>query len=137
MVHSAEELELLVKASQRAGMVEESEARIASRAFQFADLTAGDLMTPRTELEAIPVGIGREDLLRVLATSRHGRLVVSDGSLDSILGVIRVRDLVSVVAQPAGTFDVRPLIRPVLTVPASRGADDLLEDMRKLGARSR
>ena len=69
MVHSAEELELLVKASQRAGLVEESEARIAARAFQFADLTAGDLMTPRTELEAIPVGIGREDLLRSLATT--------------------------------------------------------------------
>ena len=41
MVHSADELGLLVKASQRAGLVEESEARIAARAFQFADLTAG------------------------------------------------------------------------------------------------
>jgi CBS domain containing-hemolysin-like protein len=42
-----------------------------------------------------------------------------------------VRDLVPTLAQPAGTFDIRPLIRPVLTVPESRGADDLLEDMRK------
>jgi putative hemolysin len=133
MVHSAEELELLVKASQRAGMVEESEARIASRAFQFADLTAGDLRTPRTELEAILVGIGRGELLRVLATSRHGRLVVYDGSLDNILGVIRVRDLVPLLAQPSGPFDIRPLVRPVLTVPESRTADDLLEDMRKSG----
>lgn len=133
MVHSAEELELLVKASQRAGLVEESEARIAARAFQFADLTAGDLMTPRTELEAIPVGIGREDLLRSLATSRHSRLLVYDGSLDNILGVMRVRDLVPLLAQPHGPFDIRPFIRPVLTVPESRGADDLLEDMRKAG----
>jgi magnesium and cobalt exporter, CNNM family len=91
MVHSAGELELLVKASQRAGLVEESEARIAARAFQFADLTAGDLMTPRTELEAITIGIGREDLLRSLATSRHSQLLVYEGSLDNILGVIRVR----------------------------------------------
>lgn len=133
MVHSAEELELLVKASQRAGLVEESEARIAARAFQFADLTAGDLMTPRTELEAIPVGIGREDLLRSLATSRHSRLLVYDGSLDNILGVMGVRDLVPLLAQPHGPFDIRPFIRPVLTVPESRGADDLLEDMRKAG----
>ncbi|MBI2468717.1 MAG: HlyC/CorC family transporter [Candidatus Rokubacteria bacterium] len=133
MVHGAEELELLVKASQRAGLVEESEARIAARAFQFADLTAGDLMTPRTELEAIPVGIGREDLLRSLATSRHSRLLVYDGSLDNILGVMRVRDLVPLLAQPHGPFDIRPFIRPVLTVPESRGADDLLEDMRKAG----
>jgi magnesium and cobalt exporter, CNNM family len=133
MVHSAGELELLVKASQRAGLVEESEARIAARAFQFADLTAGDLMTPRTELEAITIGIGREDLLRSLATSRHSQLLVYEGSLDNILGVIRVRDLVPLLAQPQEPFDIRPFIRPILTVPESRGADDLLEDLRKAG----
>jgi putative hemolysin len=133
MVHSAAELELLVKASQRAGLVEESEARIAARAFQFADLTAGDLMTPRTELEAIPIRIGREDLLRFLATTRHSRLLVYDGSLDNILGVTRVRDLVPLLAQSHEPFDIRPFIRPVLTVPDSRGADDLLEDLRKAG----
>jgi magnesium and cobalt exporter, CNNM family len=133
MVHSAGELELLVKASQRAGLVEESEARIAARAFQFADLTAGDLMTPRTELEAITIGIGREDLLRSLATSRHSQLLVYEGSLDNILGVIRVRDLVPPLAQPQEPFDIRPFIRPILTVPESRGADDLLEDLRKAG----
>jgi putative hemolysin len=133
MVHSAGELQLLVKASQRAGLVEESEARIAARAFQFADLTAGDLMTPRTELEAITIGIGREDLLRSLATSRHSQLLVYEGSLDNILGVIRVRDLVPLLAQPQEPFDIRPFIRPILTVPESRGADDLLEDLRKAG----
>src|SRR5919199_3716163 len=63
MVHSVEELRVLVHATQQAGGVEESEARIARRAFQFADLTAGALMTPRTELEAVPLQIGREGLL--------------------------------------------------------------------------
>src|SRR5688500_9126477 len=47
MVHSVEELRLLVSATREAGGVEDSEARIASRAFSFADLTAGALMTPR------------------------------------------------------------------------------------------
>jgi CBS domain containing-hemolysin-like protein len=133
MVHGAEELDLLVKASRRAGLVEESEARIAARAFQFADLTAGDLKTPRTELEAIPVEIGREDLLRTPVTLRHDQLLVHDGSLDNILGVIRVRELVPLLGQTGATFDIRPLIRPVLTVPESRRADDLLEDLRKAG----
>ena len=133
MVHSAEELALLVETSQRAGAVEESEARIASRAFQFADLTAADLMTPRTEIEGIPAGLGREALLERLAASRASRLPVYDGSLDNILGVLRVRDVVSRLAQPGVSLDIRGLIRPVLTVPGSRQADDLLEDMRKTG----
>src|SRR5919206_3044904 len=55
MVHSVEELRLLVEGLQSAGTVDPSEARIASRAFTLGDLTAGQLMTPRTELEAVPV----------------------------------------------------------------------------------
>lgn len=133
MVHTVEELELLVKASRQAGMVEESEARIARRAFQFADLTAAGLMTPRTELEAVPVGIDLEELLARVAITQRGRLLVYDGSLDNILGVIRVRDLLPLARQPRERFDLRALIRPVLTVPEGRRADDLLEDMQQAG----
>ena len=131
MVHTAEELALLVETSQRAGVVEKSEARIASKAFQFADLTAGDLMTPRTELEGIAVDLGKEELLRRVAATPHSHVPVYDGSLDNILGVIRARDLVSLLVDQGPPFDVRSLIRPVLIVPVSRRADDLLEDMRK------
>jgi len=133
MVHTVEELELLVKASRQAGMVEESEARIARRAFQFADLTAAGLMTPRTDLQAVPVGIDREELLARVAITQHGRLLVYDGSLDHILGIIRVRDLLPLARQLRERFDLRALIRPVLTVPESRQADDLLEDMQQAG----
>jgi CBS domain containing-hemolysin-like protein len=131
MVHTAEELALLVETSRRAGTVEKSEARIASKAFQFADLTAGDLMTPRTELEGIAVDLGKTELLRRVAASPHSHLPVYDGSLDNILGVIRARDVVSLVVDPAAPSDLRSLIRTALIVPESRRADDLLEDMRK------
>src|SRR5215207_6158905 len=62
MVHSVEELRLLVNATHQAGGVEESEARIATRAFSFAELTAGSLMTPRTEVDAIPLNAPVADL---------------------------------------------------------------------------
>jgi CBS domain containing-hemolysin-like protein len=55
MVHTVEEVRLLVTGMRQAGVVEETEARLATRAFNFADLTAGTLMTPRTEVEAAPV----------------------------------------------------------------------------------
>jgi CBS domain containing-hemolysin-like protein len=119
LVHSIEELRLLVTGSQQAGVVEASEARIASRAFAFADLTAGALMTPRTLIEAVPVTISLEALVARV-----------EGSLDQIVGVLHVRDLFPVLANPAGGFDLRRLLRPVLTVPESKPADDLLEDMR-------
>lgn len=133
MVHTVEELALLVRASQKAGMVEESEARIATRAFQFADLTAGGLMTPRTELLGVPLGIALEELLARAIATRRGRLLVYDGSLDNVVGIVRARELLGVVREPPARFDVRSLVRPVLAVPEGRGADDLLEDMQRAG----
>lgn len=130
MVHSAEELALLLNASQQAGVVEETEARIARRAFQFADLTAGALMTPRTQIEAIPITLGRDEFLARAAESSHSRLLVYEGSLDNVLGAVRVRDVLRVLCQSPVAFDLRAVLRPVLLVPETRAADDLLEDMR-------
>jgi putative hemolysin len=130
MVHTVEELRLLVASSQEAGEVQASEARIASRAFYFADRTAGELMTPRTELEAVSIIATRDQLLRLAATGKHSRVVVYAESLDDIVGVLHVRDLFTALDTPDGRFDLRSLVRPVLFVPESKPADDLLEEMR-------
>ena len=132
MVHSAEELRLLLQASRAAGEVEPSEARIANRAFQFADLSAGELLTPRTELDAVPVGITLPELLARAGSVTHSRLPVYEGSLDQIVGVLYLRDLFRIPLDPAATtaFDVRTLMRPIPTVPATKRADALLDEMR-------
>src|SRR5687768_17186415 len=92
MVHSVEELRLLVNATHQAGGVEESEARIATRAFSFAELTAGSLMTPRTEVDAVPLDAPVADLRQRLQSSRHTRLPVYEGSLDRVVGVLYAAD---------------------------------------------
>ena len=130
MVHSVEELRLLVNASQQGGAVEESEARIASRAFEFGELTAGSLMTPRTEIEAVPASATLGELLAAAASTSHSRLLVYERSLDDILGVLHVRDLFPILGQPSETPVTRTLVRPVLVVPETKHADDLLDEMR-------
>jgi CBS domain containing-hemolysin-like protein len=128
MVHSVEELRLLVTGSAQAGVVDEVEARIASHAFALGETTLGELMTPRTELHGLPVtasvGAGIDLALR----SGHTRLVVYDGTLDEILGVVHLRDLVG--ADRRGQTDLRQLLRPVLVVPATKAAAELLDEMR-------
>jgi CBS domain containing-hemolysin-like protein len=130
LVHSAEELELIVDASGRAGTVEPSEARIASRAFYFADLTAGSLMTPRTELEAIAVDASRDEILEVARHARHSVLPVYDRTLDHVLGTVNVRDLLDA-ALGSERPDIRARIRPLVEVPEALRADAVLEQMRK------
>lgn len=130
MVHSVEELRLLVTGMHNAGVVEASEARIASRAFAFGELTAGALMTPRTDMEAVSITASIGDLLAVAVRTRHSRLPVFQGSLDDVLGVLHVRDLFKHRDAHPDQFDLAALVRPVLHVPEGKHADELLEEMR-------
>jgi putative hemolysin len=135
-VHSVEELRILVRSSTEAGVVEESEARIASRAFTFADRTAGALMTPRTELDAVSVDLSVEELEPRLTATRHTRVPVYEGSLDNIIGVLPVLAFFRALrhaSRSGGALDLRALVRPAVAVPESKPADDLLEQMRTTG----
>jgi magnesium and cobalt exporter, CNNM family len=130
MVHSVEELRLLVTGMQKAGVVDPAEARIARRAFAFSDLTASALMTPRTEVEAVSVTAELSELLHVTETTRHSRLPVYEGSLDNVLGILYVRDVFRYCRTQPDSFDVRMLIRPPLIVPETKYGSELIEDMR-------
>jgi len=129
-VHSPQELRYLLAGTQQAGGLEPAEARIASRALAFADRTVASLMTPRTEVDAVPVGIGLHELLARVAKTRHTRLPAYRHGLDDLVGVLHVHDLFAVLDQPSAGFDLGGLLRAVLTVPESLAADDLLERMQ-------
>jgi putative hemolysin len=130
MVHSVEELRLLVEGLQSAGTVDPSEARIASRAFTLGDLTAGQLMTPRTELEAVPVAASRDSVMARAREASHGRWLVYGENLDDPLGVLHLLDLFRILGEPPDAFDIRRLMRPLLVVPSTKPADSLLEELR-------
>src|SRR5215212_8506565 len=111
-------------------MVHSAEARIARRAFVFGELTASSLMTPRTEIEAVPVTSTVEELLRKAETTRRNRLPVYEGSLDNVIGILYVRELFKHRHTPPDVFALRSLIRPPMLVPETKYATELLEDMR-------
>jgi putative hemolysin len=131
LVHSVEEVRLLVSGMQRAGVVDPVEARIARRAFQFGEVTVSELMTPRTEVAGVPTGTTPDVAISEALASSHNRLVVYDGSMDNITGVVHLRDLVA--AERIGAPDFRAAVRPALIAPATKPADELLEEMRAEG----
>lgn len=131
LVHSEEELKMLVTASQEAGVLEEEEEQMLHRVFGFGDLTAGQVMLPRTEMLALPVRIARKDLLERLSQATQLVIPVYGAGLDDIVGQVRMRDLLGVVAGSADGVDLAPMLHEPLTVPETLKADDLLTDMRK------
>src|SRR5207237_9084044 len=85
MVHSEEELKMLVTASQEAGVLEEQEEQMVHRVLGFADLTAGQVMLPRTELVAIAAEESGSPLLKHIGGGGYSTLPVHRNDLDNVL----------------------------------------------------
>ena len=129
LVHSEEELKMLVTASQEAGVIEEDEEQMLHRVFGFADLTAGQVMVPRTEMVAIAADASMDGVLQAVARGGHDRYPVYRKDLDNIVGVLHLTDLLLVVAS-GKAVDVAALARDAYTVPETMPADTLLGEMR-------
>src|SRR5215467_7442304 len=135
MVHSEEELKMLVTASQEAGVLEEQEEQMLHRVFGFADLTAGQVMIPRTELVAVAADTPIRDLVEQVGQGRHARLPVYRGDLDDVVGMLHVTDVLKAIVEGVETTTAGVLAREGATVPETLAADDLLTEMRRRRAR--
>ncbi len=131
LVHSEQELKMLVTASQEAGVLEEGEEQMLHRVFDFADLTAGQVMVPRTEMVALSADLSMAQVLDVISRGAHTRLPVYRGNLDDIVGILLVTDLFRAMAAPPERFSLAALAREALVVPETMKADTLLAEMRR------
>jgi magnesium and cobalt exporter, CNNM family len=133
MVHSEEELKMLVTASQEAGVLEEDEEQMLHRVFGFGDLTAGQVMVPRTEMSGIRGTATLSDLIDQVARQPHPWLPVYGTGPDDILGFLHVEDLFPALTRPPEPFRVTDYLREAVTVPETLNADDVLEEMKRRG----
>ena len=133
-VHSEEELKMLVTASQEAGVLEEQEEQMLHRVFGFADLAAGQVMVPRTEIIAVEAGMTRDAIIDHIARGGYSRVPVYRESLDDIIGILHVTDLVKAVER-GGPINAAALAREALTVPETLPANEVLGEMRRRGVR--
>jgi CBS domain containing-hemolysin-like protein len=124
----AEELELVIEASARAGLLSASELLIARRALEFNAIQADQIMVPRTEVVAVDAEDGLEDILRLVAQHHHTRYPVFEGDLDHILGILDVKDLLALLQR--GSQDWQPLVRPAVAIPESVSVEDAVAAMR-------
>lgn len=92
-LHSPEELRMLITASGRAGLLHEVQQEVAERIIEMGQQAISTFMTPRPEVEWIDSRSSRKDMLDKIKRSRHGRLVVSRGSVDNVIGIVRKQDL--------------------------------------------
>jgi CBS domain containing-hemolysin-like protein len=131
LVHSEEELKMLVTASQEAGVLEEEEEQMLHRVFHFNEFTAAEMMVPRTEMPAVRADAPIGEVVDLVWRGRHTSLPVYRGELDDIVGIMLVPDLVRALASFPPNFNLAAIAREALTVPETMKADELLRQMRR------
>ena len=131
LVHSTEELDMLVDASYNEGVLNETEAEMLHNMFKFSDLMAKQVMIPRTDMVCIPGDITYEELNKVALENQYTRYPVYEENIDKILGFIHVKDLYSLTMKHEA-FSVQKLIRPLMLVPETMTLDNLIIEFRKL-----
>ena len=124
-----DELELVIEASARAGLLSTSELLLARRALEFSAIQADQIMVPRTEVVAVDSEDSLDDVLLKIKTHQHTRYPVFEEDLDHILGVLDAKDLLGLVAQHEST-DWRPLVRPAVAIPESVSVEVAVAAMR-------
>jgi putative hemolysin len=127
---SAEELEQLVDEAGRTGSLDAASAEIASRALAFRDLTAADVMVPRSRVVALRRDATMDELKRRLLEEGRSRMPVYDGTLDNVVGYVMAKDLAAM-AWERELIVLEDLLRPVHFVPESAKAVQVLRDLQK------
>jgi CBS domain containing-hemolysin-like protein len=133
-VHSPEEIRLLVEQSQESGQMQAHDADLIDAVFEFSEKNAREVMTPRTELVALPVEATLSEVLGVVQETGLSRYPVYDESIDNIIGVVLAKDLLKLLAPRANTeaFDLPSIMRPVHVIPGSREVEEVLADFKRL-----
>jgi CBS domain containing-hemolysin-like protein len=127
LVHSVEELKMLVTASTEGGVVEPQEREMLHAVFDFGDLLVGQVMIPRTEIVAVEADLPLEQIITLITESTYTKFPVYDDNLDTILGVVHVKDILRVMQEPGWQeVTARSLVREPIYVPETIAVSALL-----------
>jgi CBS domain containing-hemolysin-like protein len=126
--HTQEELRALVRQSRAHGELSPWEHRLVEAAFEFDDVICRKIMVPRGDVVFLNIRDSVEEWLRVAKETLHTRYPVCDQSLDEVLGLVHMKDLVGIELQEE--FDLRSVLRPPKYVPETMLIGSLLSHFR-------
>jgi CBS domain containing-hemolysin-like protein len=137
-LHSPEELRLLVEQSEEAGVLQPAPATLIEGVFEFSEKNAREVMTPRTEIDALAVDATLDETLALVEETERSRYPVFEETIDDIIGLVLAKDLIPILRKARGPgaqqpdFSVRAIMRPIHVVPGSREVEEVLADFKRL-----
>ncbi len=131
-VHSPAELRILVEQAEERGLLATQDAELIDRVFEFSEKNAREVMTPRTDMVAIPADATLEQALTLVRDGGFSRYPVFDETVDNVIGMVHSRDVLWAVVDAREGARVRDIMRRVHVVPGTREVEDVLTDFKRM-----
>jgi magnesium and cobalt transporter len=126
-----EDLLRSIEDTERQGAIDATSAQMMENVVEFSDTLVGSIMTPRTAIEGLELTDDLAAIRGFIHEEGHSRVPVYEESLDHVVGVLYVKDLVRWIGADARDFRLRPLLREPIRVPETKRVSDLLREFQR------
>ncbi|HOV26962.1 MAG TPA: hemolysin family protein [Pseudobacteroides sp.] len=128
-----EEIRLMVDVGEEKGTIDETEKEMINNIFDFNNKVVSEIMTHRTEIEALPVDATLSEVTAFINSEKYSRIPVYEDNIDNIIGVMHAKYIIQYLAEEGDkkNFNLRDIIRRPYFVPASKKTDELLKELQK------
>jgi putative hemolysin len=125
-----EEIKNLVETAQETGEIEVEEKELLHSVFEFSDTVAREVMTPRVDLESVPIDCDPMEIVALIKKTGKSRIPIYEETDDQIVGIIHAKDLLTAMVRSEKP-SLRKLMRPAMFVPENKSLNELLREMRQ------
>jgi CBS domain containing-hemolysin-like protein len=132
-VRTMEELELLIRSSGEEGTLEPEAFELLTRTIRFAHKTAADALVPRVDMKVLPSSATFADLVAASVDTGFSRFPVTGEDVDDVVGVVHVKDVLTVAPEHRSTTPLSSLVTDLLVVPEGLDLETLLTRLRDRG----
>ncbi len=127
---TSEEIEYLIEMGTKEGVLDEVKEELLNSVLEFADRVTKEIMVPRTRMVALDAETPADELVRIVAENPFSRMPVYEGSVDNVVGILLVREIIGEVRR-GSTIDLGKYLKPAFFVPEQMKISRLLKEMQR------
>lgn len=126
----SDNIQALIEVGEAEGIIEEDDRELIESVFEFAETKVGEIMTPRTEICALPIDATITAARDLIIEEKYSRLPIYRDKIENIEGVVYVRDLLQAWAEGKENQKIETLMRDAYFIPETKSAAELLKEMQ-------
>ncbi|HEY0457640.1 MAG TPA: hemolysin family protein [Pyrinomonadaceae bacterium] len=127
---NADDIQALIEVGEAEGIIEEKDRELLETMFEFSETKTGEIMTPRTEICALPFDATVKQARDLIINEKYSRLPVYKENIDNIEGILYVRDLLNAWSEDRENEKIGNFLRDAFFVPETKPAAELLKNMQ-------